>query len=246
MPVPRPVRPLYAAVPIVVIVAAIALLVRPDVVRAEPVEAPPGAGVRVDGVGTATGTPDLLRVTAGVETTADAVEEALQGTDAAARRVLDALRAEDVAEADVQTVSMSIHPTYTDDGQRITGYTARHDLEVTLRDLARAGEVIGVLTDVGGNAVRLQGLAYALDDDAALQEEARAEAFAAARVKAEQLAALTGREIGDVTEGREQTAPSAPMPFAAADAGAAEAVPVALAPGSATVTVTVQVHWSLR
>jgi uncharacterized protein YggE len=246
MPVSRTVRPLLAAVPIVGIAAAIALLLRPDVVRAEPVEPPPPAGVQVDGVGTATGTPDVLRVTVGVETTADAVGEALEGTDAAARRVLDALRAEDVAEADVQTVGMSIYPMYADDGQRITGYTARHDLEVTLRDLGRAGEVIGVLTEVGGNAVRLQGVAYALEDDAAQQEEARAEAFAAARVKAEQLAALTGRELGDVIEVREQTTPSVPMPFAAADSGGAEAMSVALAPGSATVTVTVQVRWSLR
>ncbi len=246
MPVLRTVRPLLAVVTTVGIVAAIALIVRPEPVRAEPAAPPSEAAVQVDGVGTATGTPDVLRVTVGVETTADSVGEALQGTDAAARRVLDALRAEDVAEADVRTVNMSLYPTYGNDGQRITGYTARHDLEVTLRDLGRAGEVIGVLTEVGGNAVRLQGVAYALDDDAALQEQARTEAFAAARVKAEQLAALTGRELGTVVEVREQTTPSGPMPFATGDAAGAEAMSVALAPGSATVTVTVQVHWSLR
>jgi uncharacterized protein YggE len=246
MPVSHTVRPLFAAVTTVGIVAAIALLVRPEPVRAEPAAPPPEAAVQVDGVGTATGTPDVLRVTVGVETTADAVGEALQGTDAAARRVLDSLRAEDVAESDVRTVTMSLYPTYADDGQRITGYTARHDLEVTLRDLGRAGEVIGVLPEVGGNAVRLQGVAYALEDDAALQEQARAEAFAAARVKAEQLATLTGRELGNVVEVREQTTPSGPVPFATADAAGGEAMSVALAPGSATVTITVQVHWSLR
>jgi uncharacterized protein YggE len=227
-------------------VAVIALLVRPGTVRAEPVAPPSDAVVQVDGVGTATGTPDVLRVTAGVEVTAEAVGEALQEADAAARRVLDALGDEDVAEADVQTANLSVHPTYSDDGQEITGYTARHDVEVTLRDLGRAGEVIGVLTDVGGNAVRLQGLAYELEDDAALREEARAEAFAAARIKAEQLAGLVGHELGGVVEVREQLAPSPPMPFAAADSGGAEAMAVALAPGSATVTVTVQVHWLLR
>jgi uncharacterized protein YggE len=116
---------------------------------------------------------------------------------------------------------------------------------VTLRDLERAGEVIGMLTDVGGNAVRLQGVAYALEDDAALEEEARAEAFAAARARAEQLATLTGRALGEVVVVVEQTAPSAPMPYAA-DTGRAEEMSVALAPGSATVTVTLHVHWSLR
>jgi uncharacterized protein len=241
----RPSRiPLLAA--LLGIVAVIALLVRPEAVRAEPVAPPPDAVVQVDGVGTATGTPDVLRVTAGVEVTAEAVVEALQEADAAARRLLDALGAEDVAEADVQTVNLSVQPSYSDDGQEIAAYTARHDLEVTLRDLGRAGEVIGVLTDVGGDAVRLQGLAYVLEDDAALREEARADAFAAARLGADQYARLAGRELGDVIEVREQLTPPGPVPFAAADSGAAETMSVALAPGSATVTVTVAVHWSLR
>jgi uncharacterized protein len=247
MPARRALSPLLAAVPVVGVAVVIALLVQPDVVRAEPVEAPSGAAVAVEGTGTATAVPDVLRVTVGVEETADAVGEALAGADAAARSVLEALRGHDVSEADVRTVNMSIYPSYGDDGQRITGYTARHDLEVTLRDLGRAGEVIGVLADVGGDAVRLQGVSYALEDDAAAQEEARAAAFAAARVKAEQYAELTGRTLGEVVEVREQTTPSGPIPYAASDmAGAEAAMSVALAPGSATVSVTVAVRWSLR
>lgn len=246
MPARRALSPLLAAVTCVGVAAVLALLVRPDAVRAEPVAPPPGGVVHVDGTGTATGVPDVLRATVGVETTADAVADALRDADAAARRVLEALRTEDVPEADVRTVHVGIHATYGDDGREITGYVARHDLEVTLRDLDRAGEVIGVLADAGGDAVRLQGVAYALEDDAAPQEEARAEAFAAAREKAEQYAALTGRVLGDVVEVRETVAPSGPLPYAASDVGGAEAMAVALAPGSATVSVTVQVGWSLR
>jgi uncharacterized protein len=246
MPVRRALAPTLAVLTCVGVAAAIALLVRPDAVRAEPVTPPPGAAVAVEGTGTATGVPDVLRVTVGVETTAGAVADAVRDTDAAARGLLEALRDQDVPEADVKTVNVAIHPTYDDHGQEITGYTARHDLEVTLRDLDRAGEVIGVLAEVGGDAVRLQGVAYALEDDAAPQEEARAEAFAAARVKAEQYAELTGRVLGDVVEVREQVTPAGPMPYAATDSGAAEAMAVALAPGSATVSVTVQVQWSLR
>jgi uncharacterized protein YggE len=174
------------------------------------------------------------------------VADALAGTDATARRVLDALRDRGVAEADVRTTNVSIQPTYGRDGQEITGYTARHDLEVTLRDLERAGEVIGALADVAGDDVRLQGVSYALEDDAAAQEEARKQAFAAARVKAEQYAELTGRPLGDVVEVREQVTPSGPVPYAATDMAMGEAMAVALAPGSATVSVTVAVRWSLR
>jgi uncharacterized protein YggE len=185
-----------------------------------------------------------MRATVGVETTAGAVADALQEADAAARRVLDAVHAEDVATDDVRTANLSVRPSYGDDGQTITGYTARHDLEITLRDLDRAGTTIGVLVDAGGDAARLEGLSFVLEDDAALQEEARAEAFAAARAKAEQYAALSGRALGDVLEIQEQLTSSPPMPYAAADAERAGTVP--LAPGSSSVTVTVAVGWSLR
>jgi uncharacterized protein YggE len=243
MPV-RQFRSLLIVAAVVGLLGAGVLFFRPDAVGAAPTDPPAEAGVQVDGVGTAIGTPDVLRVTIGVETTADAVDVALQDASASAARVLEAVRAEGVSEDDVQTVNVSIYPTYDEKGQRITGYTARHDLEVPLRDLSRAGTAISVLVEAGGDAARLQGVSFSLEDDAAVQEEARAEAFAAARNKAEQYAELTGRELGDVVEVRETVTPSGPIPYAAGDAAMAEAVP--LAPGSVTVSVTVAVRWALR
>jgi uncharacterized protein YggE len=242
MSVRRSRSPLVAAVTVLGVLAAVAVLGRPEPVRAEPVD-PSTATVQVEGVGTATGTPDVLRVTIGAETTAETVAAALSGTDAAIRRVHDALRAEGVPEDDVRTVNLAVHPAYGGDGQQIVGYTARHDLDVTLRDLSRAGAQIGLLVDAGGDAARLQGVAFWLEDDAALQAEARAAAFAAARGKAEQYAELTGRALGEVVEVREQSTPSEPVPYAT-DARGGEAVP--LSPGTATVAVTAQVRWSLR
>ncbi|UOY02408.1 SIMPL domain-containing protein [Blastococcus sp. PRF04-17] len=239
-------RALFIAVVVLVgAVAAIAFTLRPEPLRAQPVDPAAGAGVQVEGVGTVTGSPDVLRVTIGVETTAEAVDAALQEASTAARRVLEAVRAEGVSEDDVATVNVSVYAAYDHNGQEITGYTARHDLEVRLRDLGRAGTAITALVTAGGDAARLQGVAFSLEDDAALQEDARAEAFAAAREKAEQYAELTGRELGDVVEVREQVTPSGPIPYAAGDAARmAESVP--LVPGSATVSVTVSVRWGLR
>ena len=236
--------PLLVAIPLVGLAALVLVVGPPGAVRAAPPEAPADAGVQVDGVGTATGTPDVLRVTVGVESTAETVGEALRTADAAARRVLDRLRDEDVPERDVQTSNVALHPAYADEERGITGYTARHDLRITLRDVQTAGETIGAVVDAGRNAARVEGLSYGIEDDAALQQEAREQAFAAARQKAEQYAALAGRELGDVVEIREQLAPSGPMPYAAEDAGGAAGM--ALAPGTATVTVTAQVRWSLR
>ncbi|MCV2489334.1 SIMPL domain-containing protein [Geodermatophilus sp. YIM 151500] len=244
MPARRSLPPLLAAVTVVGAVLVYTLADAPGPVRAAPAEPAAAASVQVEGVGTATGTPDLLRVTLGVETTAGTVDEALATADDAARRLLEALRTEDVPDRDVRTVNVSVHPTYGGDGQSVTGYTARHDLDVTLRDLSGAGGTITAVVEAGGDAARVHGLTYALEDSAALREQARAEAFAAARRTAEQYAALAGRELGDVLEVRERRSPSGPEPLPAGDAAGGEALP--LAPGSATVTVTAEVRWSLR
>jgi uncharacterized protein YggE len=200
----------FAVLALMAVVAAVTVLARPAAVRAAPEETPPEAGVQVEGVGTAAGSPDVLRVTIGVETTAGSVTDAVQGASAAAGRVLEAAHGEGVSTDDVRTVNVSVYPTYGDDGQEITGYTA-----------------------------------FSLEDDATLQQEARAEAFATAQEKAAQYAELTGRELGEVVEVREQTTPSGPVPYAMGDAAvAAESVPVQ--PGTSSVSVTVQVRWSLR
>ncbi len=251
MPGFRPTRAPLAAVPVLAALTALLLVLRPDPVRAAPEEpvpqeaSAPSSGVEVGGVGTATGIPDVLRFSVGVEVSADGVDGALSGADDAARRVIAALRAADVAERDVQTAGVSVHPRYDGEGERITGYTARHDLAVTLREMAAAGAVIASVADAGGDAARLQGLSYALEDDAAVQAEARAAAFADARRRAEQYADLVGRRLGDVLWVRENVSAPAPMPYGAADEAAAGAS-LALEPGSTAVTVTAEVRWSLH
>ena len=211
--------------------------------QAVPDDPPVGAAVEVQGVGTATGTPDVLRVTVGVEVGAGTVGDALGTANAAAGKVLDALRAAGVADADLQTQNVHVYPRYDGNGRDITGYAAGQDVAVTLRDLDTAGTTISTAVDAGGDAARLQGVAYELDDDATLRSKARELAFADARATAEQYATLAGRELGDVVLVREQVAPTGPVPLAA-DSGMSTPSAVPIAPGTTDVTVTAVVRWS--
>jgi uncharacterized protein len=238
--------------PLVLVLAMLAVgvaaVAAAAVAPAAPVRAaaPEDAGIDVQGVGTATGTPDVLHVTVGVEADGGTVADALDAANAAAGKVLDALRTAGVAEADVQTQNVHLYPRYDGDGQEITGYSAGQDVAVTLRDLGKAGATISDVVAAGGDAARLQGVAYELDDDAALRTKARELAYADARATAEQYAKLAGRELGDVVLVREQVAPSGPVPMAAGDSAMSTAAAVPIAPGTSAVTVTAQVRWSLR
>lgn len=245
MPAHRFAVPLLAVAVLATVVGSSTVAGSARPAAAAPGDPPPEAGVSVEGVGTATATPDVLRFTVGVESQGGSVGDALAGANSAAQRILEVLRERDVAERDVQTASVQIYPSYDRNGEEITGYVARHDLTVTLRDLGSAGETIGAAVEAGGDAARLQGLSYALDDDTAVQAEARDEAFAAARRKAEQYAELTGRSLGGVLEVRERVGSTGPGPVMAMDSGGAEAAAVPIAPGSAEVAVTVEVRWAL-
>ena len=242
-------RVLLAAVAALGLAAAALLVLRPQTVQAAPDSGSSddaASGVEVGGVGTASGRPDVLRFDVGVEVSADGVDAALSGADDAARAVVDALDAAGVPGEDVQTRNVSVFPRYSDRGEQITGYTASHQLSVTLRDVTTAGSVLASVADAGGDATRIGGISFALDDDAAVRAQAREAAFADARQRAEQYAELVGRELGDVLWVRENvTTPAPPVPYAAeaaADAGGS----LRLEPGSTEVTVTAEVRWSLR
>jgi uncharacterized protein YggE len=208
--------------------------------------ADPSAGVHVTGLGGVTGRPDVLRFTVGVEVTADTVDEALSQANAAAERLLATLRDRGIAEEDLQTAGVQVFPRYDDRGRQVTGYVVGEDVNVTVRDLDAAGETISAAVEAGGEAARLSGVTFALEDDEELLAAARERAFAQARTEAEQYADLVGRDLGEVLSVRETLQPSEPMAYAArAESAAGAAADVPLAPGSARVTVAVDVRWAL-
>ena len=204
------------------------------------------AGVLVEGVGTAGAVPDVLRVTLAAEATAPTVEEAVSQAGDATSRILESLEAQGVAEADVQTVDLQLHPEFGPEGAEPDGYVARQALAVTLRDLDQAGATIGAAVEAGGDAARLQGASYALEDDTEIRAEAREAAFADALRTAEQYAQLAGGELGRVLSVEERTAVAGPGPVAWAESDARGQESVPLAPGTSEVTVRTQVRWALE
>jgi uncharacterized protein YggE len=208
---------------------------------------PAEQGVVVSGLGKVSGTPDVLRVQLGVEVRRADVSAALRDANAAQNRVRSAVRADGVDAKDMQTSDVSLYPSFNAKGVP-NGYTVTESLTLKLRTLGQAGKTIGDAVTAGGNAARLQGVSFALEDNARLLEQARDAAYADAKTKADRYAELSGRALGPVELVSEQ-APTGdvPMPMARADlaAGAGSAA-VPLDAGQSQVSVSVTVRWSLR
>ena len=201
-------------------------------------------GVTVSGTGVVTGRPDTLVASFGTEATGATVSSALGRADRAMTRVTKALRHGGVDSKDLQTAGLDIYPQYSNDGRTVTGYQASQQLTVTFRDVDQAGSLISHAVSAGGDAVRMSGLTFRIDDDSALLTDARSKAFADAKAKAALYGDAAGRGLGQVLAVSEtvsgQDSPY-PMPYDSA-AGAMRSMDVQA--GQQDLSVTVTVRWS--
>ena len=212
----------------------------------------PGPGITVSGKADVTGTPDTLRLDLSITAKAVTVTAALAKANVSADAVQKALSANGVAKKDLQTSGLNIAPdySYSKAGQpRLIGYQVTQGTSAKLRDLVRAGDVIGKAVAAGGNAVQVNGISLDLEETGALVTSARDKAFADARTKAEQYAKAAGRTLGEVVSITENVANPMPdmrfqgKPFAMPAGGESA---VRIQPGSQDVSVTVNVVFSIR
>lgn len=204
--------------------------------------------VTVLGQGSASATPDLMRVTVTVEVRRPDVAGAFARAGVAARAVSAALRDAGVADADLSTTGLGVQADTVwqeNHGQKVVGYLASSTLSVTLRDLSDPGRVIADCVAAGGDDVRLGGLDLGFADQSDLLARAREAAYADARAKAEQYARLSGRALGAVLEVTETPDAPGPRPMLRAMAAPAADASMPVERGESTVAASVRVCWAL-
>ncbi|MHA6780967.1 SIMPL domain-containing protein [Pseudonocardia saturnea] len=229
---------------VLVLATAAAVLALAGCAAPTPTTGPAGSapvpGISARGVGTVTGTPDTLTVVLGVSTRGPAAVGALQDNNAQATALIDVLRGSGVAEDDLRTSGLSIYPTYSDNG-RVTGYEVSNQVTATLRDLAGAGALIDAAAQAAGDAVRVQQIAFSLDDDAEQRAAARADAVRLAEAQIAEMAEAAGVSPGGLLSITELPADAPPQPYAAGEAFAQDAASVPLLPGTQEISVSVEV-----
>jgi hypothetical protein len=206
---------------------------------------PADTGITVTGTGKVTGTPDTLRISLTVSATSPSVDTALRRANKSAKAVQDALLTKGVAAKDLQTSNVSIQPNYTQKGQP-DGYVVTESLTAAVRDLDKAGATISAAVDAGGDAVRVDGVSFSLEDTSGLIAGARTGAVDDAKAKAQQYAKAAGKSLGDVQSISEVVTSPTPQYYAtglAYDTQAAGAVP--LQAGSQDVSVQVTVVYAM-
>ncbi len=166
------------------------------------------AGIWVTGQGKISLEPDLALLNLGVEAIAKTVAEARGQAATAMDAIVTSLTANGVAERDIQTRHFNISPRYEytevvqngirTNKQVLVGYFVSNNAAVKIRDLGAVGVIIDDVAGAGGDATRINGISFTVEDTAPFMVELREQAVGDALAKAEHLASLTGVSVGSL------------------------------------------------
>ena len=204
----------------------------------------PIATISVTGEAQVSVPPDLAQIDAGVSTEAKTAREASEANNTTMGKVLLALKGAGIDEKDFQTSRLSLQPQYAPNRNgpnAIVGYQASNRVTIKLRDVTKVASTIDTLVGAGANDIG--GINFMVSSASKLLDDAREQAIADARRKAEIYARAAGVTLGAPVSISEEGSP-APMQFRRMSAGVAASAPVAQ--GEETLQVTVSVSWAIK
>jgi uncharacterized protein YggE len=207
--------------------------------------------ITVVGMGKASGAPDVAHVNVGVETQGPTLQQVVNDNKTKMTALLAALKAQGIADKDIRTSNYSVYvenpqPPQPVEGKGGTGpitYHVTNQVDVTVRDVTKLGDVLDKAVAAGANNV--YGVNFSVDDPTKLQAAARADAIADAKARAQDLAQLTGVTLGDVISVSEVISSPGPV-FTAAVEARSLAAPVPIQPGELEVSMSVQVTYAIK
>ncbi len=155
--------------------------------------------IMVNGLGKVKIKPDIAYIYVGVHTERASASEAVAANNASTTNLMEALKANGIAETDMQTSNFSIwqNTPYGPDGLPAgTTYVVDNQVYITVRNLESLGKVLDSAVQAGANNVN--SIQFDVADKSGALSEARKEAVKAALAQATELAEAAGVNLGDV------------------------------------------------
>jgi uncharacterized protein YggE len=231
--------------------APVRALSRSEALSSEPIPVPQRErAITVVGVGRVSLVPNIARISVGAEARADTVSEAKGKVDRQMEAIAAALKELGVAEKDIQSAHYSIYyeqepyqPFPREEGPAAEpkgAYRVSNMLEVTVRDVEKAGQVLDGVVSAGANQV--YGVSFTVSDDQKWQSQARETAMADARARALEFATLGGVQLGEVLSISEVIGGNVVLSYAERGMGGGGGI----APGELEMSTQVQVSFALQ
>jgi len=198
-------------------------------------------------------TPDVAHIWLGVDTQHENAHTAQQLNSEAMSNVIAAVLAMGIDESDVQTVRFNMWPIHSWDPETnqssVSGFSVSNSINVTVRDLEIAGDVLSAASQAGANTA--SSVTFGLLDSNEVYNQALALAVADATAKARVIASALGQSLGAIAHVTETGGMGfMPLPIARAemamDSAMSFAGGVPVQSGELAVTARVQITFYLR
>lgn len=153
----------------------------------------------VVGEGEVIGIPDIAKIQLGYsvekKTVALAQKDNTEKMNAMIKKLKEDFK---IDFKDIRTTNYSVFPQYDwqNNKQTLRGYQVNENLEVKIRELDKVSQILDMAGQSGLN--QIGNLAFEVDDDESLKQEARIKAITAAKMKAEDLAKVAGVKLGRI------------------------------------------------
>jgi len=182
------------------------------------------ATISVTGEGEVVAVPDIGQFSFSVQAEAEDAATAQERSGTAINDIVAFLRDQGVAEEDIKTTNYNLFPRYRFEerictpgsfcgpGERVQdGFEVSQSVEVKVRNTDDASAIITGVGERG--ATNISGLNFVVDDTDALIEQARSQAIADARAKADKLARELGVRLVKITGFYEEGPQYRPEPY---------------------------------
>lgn len=174
---------------------ALSLLGTAPSARPEPCSSTTGRQISVNGASVVRLPPDRVSFSVGVETQAVSVAEAFRANNSKLSAVLAALKAKGVQGKEIQTSNLEI--TSRDaEGRKLAGFRVSNLVTVTREDPAAVSDLLQAAVAAGAN--QAGSLRFFVSEPAKVQRRGLELAYQDAQTKAEALAGLAKRSLGEV------------------------------------------------
>lgn len=201
----------------------------------------------VTGEGSVSAVPDQAMITLGVITENMNLGIAQKENTAKTSAVINALMSLGISQQDIQTSSYRIEPQYNyENGQQIfRGYRVEHQLQVTVKDISKTGQVIDQAVISGANSV--SSIQFTVSNPDAFYNQALTAAIQNGQQKAIAMARalqITLQPVPIVVQELSQPLPPRPIPFQAATLAQDASTPIQTGENKITATVKIEYTFS--
>lgn len=207
----------------------------------------PAPTIVVSATGTAAAVPDIATVEMSVTKTAATAIQAQSDASAASTTLLAAIKAIGIEDADIASSSFSTNAVYDYDVSpaTISGYESTQSLTIKIRNTDLASAVL----DAGpkNGATNVSGIRYEVDDNADVEQAARVDAVAKAKIQAQNIAKAMHVRLGRVVSYSESTGGNYPIMYDMFEAtkAAADTVAPPVEVGTQETDLTVYITYSI-